>query len=367
MVVPFPDFIKPEGVKKILQVFCCLACLCPQFVHAIKVPGLYEAETTVSSQSNEGRPAAIRACLGMVLVKLTGTRDVSAEPALEPILDQAESFVQQYRYQEIQAEIPALSGPEPAPRWRLAVKFDEENLNNSLRDSGIPVWDKERPSILVWLALERSNRRLFAEAGAEPELLAIVRETARRRGVSILFPLYDLRDQVLVRPGDVWLGFQEQVMAASARYGADVVLTASVSSPAAGIWEGRWRSYGEDGLKYDWTTETDRLEFALEEGFDGFVDALAYEFVRGAGYTLVGDIEITVGAVDSVEHYARLLNYLESLSSVSRIHVKEVRPGEVTLALAAHGGEQAVVQTINLGRILEPVASPDGHYYLLNP
>ena len=354
-------------MKKALRIFCFLACLCAPPVHAIKVPGLYEAETIVSSQSSEGRPAAIRACLGMVLVKLTGARDVSAETALEPILEQAERFVRQYRYQELRAELPALSGPDPAPKWRLAVKFDEENLNGSLRAAGIPVWDKERPSILVWLALERSNHRLFAEFGTEPELLALVREVAQRRGVSILFPLYDLHDQVNIRPGDVWLGFQEQVMAASARYRADVVLTASVSSPVPGIWEGRWRSYGKDGLKYEWTTETDLLELALEEGFNGFVDALAYQFARSGSYTQLGDIEITVGAIDSVAQYARLLNYLDSLSSVSRIHVKEVRAGEVTLALAAHGGEQAVVQTINLGRILEPVESPDGHYYLLNP
>ena len=359
--------LRLERMKKILCMTCCLWCISPLFVHAIKVPGLYEAETIVSSQSREGRPAAIRACLGMVLVKLTGARDVSAEAALEPILEQAESFVRQYRYQELAQEIPALSGAGPAPKWRLAVKFDEENLNNSLRASGIPVWGKERPSVLVWLTLERSNRRSFAESETEPELLALVREAAQRRGVSILFPLYDLHDQLRIRPGDVWLGFQERIMAASARYRADIVLTASMSSSVAGIWEGRWRSYGEDGLKYDWTTETDLPELALEEGFDGFVDALAYEFVRSVGYTLVGDIEITVGAVDSVEQYARLLDYLESLSSVSRIHVKEVRPGEVTLALAAHGGEQAVVQTIDLGSVLEPVESPDGRYYLLNP
>ena len=347
--------------------FCFLAFLCPLNAQAIKVPGLYEAETIVSSQSSEGRPAAIRACLGMVLVKLTGARDVSMETALEPILDQAERFVQQYRYQELPAEMPGLSGSDPAPEWRLAVKFDEENLNSSLRAAGIPVWDKERPSILVWLALERSNRRSFAESASEPELPALVREVAQRRGVPVLFPLYDLDDQVKIQPGDVWLGFQEQIMAASARYRADIVLTASVSAPVPGIWEGRWRSYGKDGLKYEWTTETDLPELALEEGFNGFVDALAYEFVRSGSYTLVGEFEITVGAVDSVDQYARLLNYLESLSSVSRIHVKEVRAGEVILALSAHGGEQAVVQTINLGRVLEAVESPDGHYYLLNP
>ena len=352
-------------MKKILCMICCLSCLFPLSVAAIKISGLYEAETVVSNQSGDSRQAAIRACLGMVLVKLTGVRQVSGQTALEPILDQAEKFVRQYRYRELELDMPA--SPGPAPGWRLAVKFDEDNLNSSLRALGIPVWGRERPSILVWLALERSNRREFAEPGRDPELLAIVNEAARRRGVSVLFPLYDLDDRAQVQPGDIWLDFREQIMAASARYQADVVLTVSVRSPAPGIWEGRWRSYGSGGLGYEWRTETDLLEVALEEGFDGFVDTLAYDFVRSGNYTLVRDIEITVGAVNSVEQYARLLDYLESLSSVSSIHVKEVRTGEVLLALSAHGGEQAVAQTINLGRTLEPVESPDGHYYLLNP
>ena len=334
---------------------------------AIKVSGLYEAETIVSSQSSDSRLAAIRACLAMVLVKLTGVRQVSGETELEPILDQAENFVRQYSYRELEMEMPASLGPATARGWRLAVKFDEDNLNSSLRALGIPVWGRERPSILVWLALERSNRRVFAEPGNDPELLAIVKKVAQRRGVSILFPLHDLDDQAQIQPGDVWLDFQEQILTASARYNADVVLTASISSPIPGIWEGRWRRYGGNGAEYEWATETDLLEVALEEGFDGFVDTLAYEFARSGSYTLVGDIEITVGAVNSIAQYARLLNYLESLSSVSSIHVKEVRTGEVLLALSAHGGEQAVVRTINLGRTLEPVESSNGHYFLLNP
>ena len=354
-------------MKKLLCMICCLSCLFPLSAAAINISGLYEAETIVGSQSDESRQAAIRACLNMVLVKLTGMRQVSGDTALEPILDQAEKFVRQYRYRELELEMPAAPGPAPAPGWRLAVKFDEDNLNSSLRGLAIPVWGRERPSILVWLALERSNRREFAEPGHDPELLAIVNEAARRRGVSVLFPLYDLDDRSQIQPGDVWLDFREQIMAASSRYKADVVLTASVRSPAPGIWESRWRSYGSGGLEYEWRTETDLLEVGLEEGFDGFVDTLAYDFVRSGNYTLVGDIEITVGAVNSVEQYARLLDYLESLISVSSIHVKEVRTGEVLLALSAHGGEQAVVQTINLGRTLEPVKSPDGHYYLLNP
>lgn len=350
-----------------MQVFCCLAFLCPPPVHAIKVPGLYEAEVSVGNQSVEDRAAAIRACLSRVLVKLTGERNVSGISELQPILDQAGNFVQQYRYREIRMDVPASTGAPVPVQWRLAVKFDEVNLNKSLRETGMPVWGRERPSILIWLALEQAKRRSFAGADSAPELLELVHDLADRRGVSILFPLQDLDDEKQIQPGDVWLGFQEPIMAASGRYNTDVILTASVGSPVPGIWEGRWRSYGADGLSHEWTTETDLLEGALEEGFNGFVDILAAEFVRTGSYTLLGDIEITVGDVDSVEQYARLIDYLESLSSISEVRVTEVRTGEVRLALTAHGGEPAVVQTIGLGRTLKPVDNPDGHYYRLIP
>ena len=354
-------------MKKALRIFCCLWCLCPLLVHAIKVPGLYEAEVIVANQSSEGRAVAIRRCLSTVLVKLTGERNAAGKVALQPFLARADEFVQQYRYREFQTETTAMPDSSSVTEWRLAVKFDEENLNKSLRASGIPVWDNERPSILIWLALEQANRRLFAEAESAPEILAQVHELAQRRGVSVLFPLQDLYDRTQIQPGDVWLGFQEPIMAASARYYADIILTASVYSPAPGIWEGSWKSYRSDGLNHEWETETDLLQTALEEGFDGFVDMLATEFVRGSSYTLLGDMEITVGDINSVEQYARLINYLGSLSTISQIHVREVRTGEIKLALTAHGGEQAIVQTISLGRTLESVENFNGHYYRLIP
>jgi len=352
-------------MKRTALIFCCLCTLLPGAAHAAKVPGLYQAQTMVASQSNEERMTAVRTCLGLVLVKLTGVREVARETALQPFLQQAEKFVQQYRYHEAATAVTARPEGLPGPNWRLTVKFDEQNLNRALRAAGIPVWDRERPSVLVWIALAQAGHKSFAEAGETPELLRIIQELAQRRGVPVLLPLLDLVDHRQIRPSDVWLDFREPILAASARYNADVILTASVSAAAPGIWEGRWRSYGEDRPEHEWTTQTDLPEVALDEGFNGFVDTLAGEFLRSPGYIPVGDIEITVGAIDTVAHYARLLAYLESLNSVSHIHVKAVRSGEVTLALTAHGGAQTIIQTLSLGRTLEPVADIDGHYYRL--
>ncbi len=353
-------------MKKALGIFCCLSLFYPVFVNAVKVPGLYEAETAITDQSAESRKAATRTCLGMVLVKLTGERNVSGKTALLPMLDRAGKFVQQYRYREIQIDEPEPGAP-PATELRLAVKFDEDTLNRSLRESGIPVWDKERPSVLIWLVIERENRRLFASLEETPGLLELLYKRAGQRGILILFPLMDLEDNARIQPSDVWGGFREPVMEASSRYKADVILTASVMSPIAGIWEGRWRSYGGDRINNEWMTETDLLEAALEEGIDGVIDTLAAEFSRTSVYTRLGGVEITVGDINTVAQYARVINYLKSLSSVSEIQVKEVRAGQVKLALTAHGGELVVVQTISLGRTLEPVENIGDHYYRLIP
>ncbi len=327
---------------------------------------MYEAETLVVDQSAESRKAATRVCLRMVLVKLTGERNALEKIALTPLLNQSEKFVRQYRYKEIQI---GTSGPDatPATELRLSVKFDEETLNKSLRESGIPVWGRERPSILLWVVIERANRRLFASLEETPELLELLYKRSEQRGISIIFPLMDLEDDAQIQPSDVWGEFKEPVMAASARYNADIILTASIMSPAEGIWEGRWTTYRGDKAYNEWVTEADLLEVALEEGMDGAADMLAAEFARASVYTRLGDVEMVIGDVNSVDQYAQVINYLKSLSSISEIHVTEVQAGKMKLALTVHGGELAVVQAVSLGRVLEPVENIGVNYYRLIP
>lgn len=353
-------------MKKAFRIFCCCFCLSPLPVNAVNVPGLYEAETLVTDQSTESRKAATRACLRVVLVKLTGERNAPRKIVLAPLLNQAEKFVQQYRYKEVQT---GTSRPDATPgtELRLVVRFDEETLNKSLRESGIPVWGRERPSILVWVVIERDNRRFFAGSDETPGLPGLLYQRAEQRGISIILPLMDLEDNAQIQPSDVWGNFKEPVLAASARYNPDVVLTARITSPMEGSWEGRWTAYRDDKAYNEWATEADLLEVAVEEGIDGVTDRLAAEFNRASVYTRLGDVELVVGDVNSVAQYAQVINYLKSLTSISQIHVTEVWTGKMKLTLTVHGGELAVVQAISLGSILEPVENIDGNYYRLVP
>ncbi|MEX2352608.1 MAG: hypothetical protein WD709_00370, partial [Gammaproteobacteria bacterium] len=105
-------------------------------------------------------------------------------------------------------------------------------------------------------------------------------------------------------------------------------------------------------------------ETVLNEGIDGIVDLLALQFVSGTSL-ISDDIRMRVVDMTSAEHYHRVLDYLRSLSPVTRVEVVQVSEGDIMFNITAHGGEQAVTQAINFGRLLEPVDEANNIYRLL--
>ena len=330
------------------------------------VPGLYEAETVVADQSAGARRAALRACLRLALVKLTGEREVLRNAALAPLLNRPERFVREYRYKEVRT--PPAPGASAATELRLVVRFDEDSLNKSLRDSGVPVWGRERPSMLIWLVVEQDQARRFASSEETPEALALLRGRAQERGIFVMLPLLDLEDSAVLQPRDIWGGFEGPILSASARYEADVVLTGSVESLAEELWNGKWTMYQRGAARAEWRSETGFFDKALKQGVDGAIDRLAAEFAQAKVYTRLGEVQLVVNNVHSIGQYARVIDYLGSLSAINEVRVTEVREGEMTLALSVHGGERAVSQALSLGSVMElDLDSAGGNHYRLTP
>jgi hypothetical protein len=331
---------------------------------ALKVQGLYEAEVPVVDQSAAARQQAVSGALRLVLVKLTGDRNITGTVSVAPLLAAAERYVQQFRYGE--ATVPS-TGPGAAARKesRLWVRFDENALNRDLRDIGVPIWGSERPSTLLWLVIAEGTGRNWAIEGEHDGYLSVIEARAAARGIPLLFPLFDLEDGAALQTSDVRGGFAQPVLDASRRYNADAVLAATLESPVPGIWEARWTAWiGEETLA--WTGEGDIPESLLEEGMDGIADMLAARYAGTHGTAEASAFEITVVNVESVDHYARALKYLQSLNSVADVQVAVVREGSVRFSLRAHGGEAALAQAFALGRTLERVdGAEDGTYRLL--
>ena len=340
--------------------------LLPCGAGAIRVPGLYSAEVPVPDQGDASRATAVKTAMRMVLVKLTGDRFAGNRDDLAPLVQQAENYLQEYRYRQLtpSATTPAV-GQEL--NLRLSVRFNEESLNQSLRALSVPVWGAERPTTLVWMVVEGENReRRMVSIDSGSPYVPVIDNRAILRGIPLIFPLLDLEDTARLHPGDIWGGFRQPILDVSSRYHPDSILTGVLSSPASGIWEGRWTAYINDQV-HSWVTQGDIPDAVLDEGIDGLADLLAQMFARSSVFTEMSAVRLSVADVNNAQQYARVLKYFDSLSSVSSVQVEQVEGNVVTFLLTAHGGSVAVSQAIALARIMEPVSGSTGMAYRLLP
>lgn len=344
------------------SLFLGLILLISQPVYAIQVKGLYQATAPVSDETAAKRKPATKQALIQVLIKLTGDRNIAKTGDIGGLLDRPDRFVQQFRYQQVQKkdESGAKTGDVEKELW---VQFDESTLNNAMRNYGLTIWGKERPSILVWLAQQNNNFRSLVSFEESPEYIAMLDQHAAARGVSLLFPLLDLEDTSRMNVSDVWAGFKEPVLNASSRYESDVVLTGKLIQTTPALWESQWTIY-KNGTETSWTSRGEIAEIALEEGVNELVDRLANEYVSSvSGGTEI--LELTVTDINSVDDYARALSYIQSIQAVTEVQVKQVKQGEVLFEVISHGGITAINKTIALGRTLEQLNNNEQLNYRL--
>lgn len=336
-------------------------CMLPMVALAVRVPGLYEVEVPVESQQDSSRQQAVESGIKAILVKLTGDRNASTRTELMPMVKKADQYVQQYHYVDAPAQISG--GVATESHLKLRISFDEVNLNNALRESGVSLWGRERPAILVWLAMEKDQIRTILTPEQNSDYFSILNQQSSTRGIVLMYPLFDLEDASSLQASDIRGGFQDTIMNASQRYSPDTVLTGWIESPLPGIWEARW-TLSTGGQTETWSTEGSFPETILTEGLDNVVDRIAAQFVQQTDTTTT-TTSMRVLDISAVQQYASVLGYLQSLSPVSHVEVIAANPGNLEFLLTAHGGEQAVLQAINFGRILEPVDINKKLYRLL--
>lgn len=308
---------------------------------AAAAASLYEAEVPVAGSDAGSRTAALRQALTQVLVKVSGRRDVGNLPGIAA----AGRLVQQYRY----GVAPRTGGQT------LWARFDSDAVERLLQGAGVPVWSGERPDLLVWLAVQDGGRRSLLGSDSIGGVSTALRAQAERRGLPVLLPLLDLEDRSRIAAGDVWGGFQDRIIAASARYGTNVLLVGRLSHDSEGGWTAHWTFYEKPNGR-GWDTQG-TLDAVLGAGIDGVADALSGRFSAPGAQAggLVGTpLDLRVRGVHNLDDYARLTQYLRKLALVADLQVTAVAPNEVDLRLGVRGSPDALLQAIGMESMLLP-------------
>jgi hypothetical protein len=327
---------------------------------AAQVTGLYEAEVPVTSRDTTAEAAALEAALRTVLIRVAGDPAPERSRSLAPVFKAAQNYVRQFGFKEARE-----GGQAPLTFW---AQFDSLALDSALREAGVRVWGRERPTLLVWLAVsEPGGPRLIGTDNPSAYSEAL-RAQAATRGVPLLLPLLDLEDETQLSAQDVVAGSIDKIESGSSRYGAEAVLSGSLINAEGGRWTARW-SLIKKGQAQHWMTQGDTPQAALGAGIDRAAELLATAYASGASSPTADGtpetLELSVEGISRFDQYAQVQMYLKSLDQVTAVTIKQADAERVLFSVTSRGGAAAVTEAIALGRTLAAVAPERGSYRLL--
>jgi hypothetical protein len=297
--------------------------------HGAVVPDLYAVEVPlIATDEDDGRESAYALALARVLVRVTGRRDIARDPDAAILLEQAERFVQQYTSRREDALWVAFYGP---------------SLERAASQAGLPVWNHDRPLILVWLAVDPGDgSRALVGADAGQPVREQVEQAASARGLPIIWPLLDSTDRSAATVADVWGGFGDKIAAASARYRADAVLV------------GRLRGRPGQRLFGTWDlqtgADTQRWRGGVEQGIDEVADFLVARLATTA--RMSSTASLTVSAIGDVTAYSNTLNYLERLTLIDSVQLLTVSDDTCVFQVELLGDARRLRRAIAVGNVL---------------
>mgnify|MGYP000865319178 CR=1 FL=1 len=335
-------------------------------VSALQVTGLYDHRVAVNNESDAERNRAFREALEAVILKVTGEHRWLEHPSIEEALDSAQSYVEAISYSSETVELPqplnsaASSQPLVAPTEEqrfIEVDFADSLIDELLVNANIPVWDTNRPSVLVWMVLQNAaGERAMLTADTNVQIVNYIQNFASERAIPIIFPVLDFEDRQNLSEDSVWALEEEAIIAASERYGADSILTGrlhfTASGELVGLWQFIFQGQAEvfDGFDED-------LNAYLYAPLDRITNQLASYFALVPEATSQQVVRLRVEGVSDLSAYSALLTYVSGLGLVDTVSMAALDGERLELELSLVGSSDQLYELIALDRDLLPIQS----------
>ena len=277
----------------------------------------YQAIVPLEGPGESARAAAFGEALKVAVVRASGRGDAATAARVVAAAADPSSYVQQY---------------STTPDRMLKVGFDTRAMDQLLQQAGLPWWPAERPAVTVYLftASVDGGTRAVTVADRAPERLEVER-AAHGRGVPVVWPAGTI-----------------DPAAARARLGADRAVLLGLG--AAGRYEWIFAHAGQ----------TLRTQGGVARAVDLAADALAARYAPASTKSLSA-VLLRIGGLAGVRDYAALTEYLEGLSLVRDVSVKQLQRDSVQFELEVRGDSDLLRRIFALdGRLVPASATAAG-------
>lgn len=316
-------------------------------VQAVEVAGLYRVDLPVASQQKTERKRASSVALERVIQRITGDTAAFNESVVRAALQTPQRYLRQFSYYQAENTV--------SNEQRLRLLFDETLVNGLLRQAKQPIWGNNRPSLMMWVAVEGAGERNLISAGEKTIWQRAVKRAERASGVPVLLPLMDLQDETSISVMDVWGLFRSKLEQASERYRSEAVLGGRLYQIAPEQWAGRWLLVFE-GEAISFSTPGTAIENSASEALSQVASIMVKRYAIDTAVQDSNQIKLAVQGVKTLQDYARVLAYLKGFAMVHDVAVSHVDGERLTLALTTEGEWQKLQGLIALDKQLQPLS-----------
>ena len=369
---------------RISILWLAIACLVTPVSYGLQVTDLYVHQVAVSNESDSERSRAFGEALSAVIIKVTGERRWLLHPTIERALDNAQDYVEAISYisEAIELVQEASAAPqqnrdsrntqdnaggalvntpnllqEVSEQRYINVNFAAELIDQLLTDADIPVWDSNRPSVLVWMALQtESGERRLLTADNQPEIIRYMQDFALERGLPIIFPVLDFEDRQSLNEDQLWNLEESVIELASIRYGADSILSGRLHFTAGGELVGLWKFIFQDEVDVFDGFDQD-LQGYLYEPLDRVTNKLSSYFAIVPEESTEQFVRLRIEGINNLTAYSALLSYVSNLGLVQSVAAAELDGERLELELGLVGDVVQLYELIALDRDLLPIES----------
>lgn len=305
-------------------------------VYAFRTEDLYTVEIDIPSKfiSLEQRIALINQEFPKVLKKIIGK---SKSLPIENV----DKYVSKYEYKDDNLA---------KNKVILKIFFDKSLINKTLIENNYAFLDEHRPVTIIW-----PKTSDLMSLDSMQKLLQQILITAKDRGLSVIYPILDLKEVEILNQDIIDEKFKNSIKQASQKYGADEIIIAKCDA-------------GQDLLNISWSSIIHNWQFEdqlLEnnnnevEQANLFVDKLLDHFISiyTGNNTRTGKNKETVfmriNNVINLEDYVQVEKYLQNLPIINNLRATKFQPGEVEFEIIANGDRQAIKNAIASNNVLQ--------------
>ncbi|TVP16196.1 DUF2066 domain-containing protein [Shewanella sp. KCT] len=330
-------------------------CAASLNVAAVEVTELDRSAIKIADRSQQVKNQALSQAMQEVVLKNTGDRAALSAPLVAQAIAEPTAYIRQFGYQE--------QGGEQF----LQASFDHTKIISLLRQAQLPVWGKQRPLTLLWLAQDNEGKRELLNDSSVLESRSLIAKMSQTRGVPMLLPMMDLDDSMAISVTDVRGMFADTVAKASQRYGSDYFAMVSLDNQPDGQVSYQLSLYpanSEQPLFNPLTTQSAQVA-DMDAAVKAIFETISQYYVARYAIADSGEANSTQLTFVEITDRQQLLDiekYLHQLSAVKSVSLTKLQGISAEFSLQLFGSEEDLYRLISLEpkiRSLEQSNSPD--------